>query len=141
MVTVYDILQHIAQETGYNNSAVKRAGLSDMPAGALFDLRVCMTTDVEASELSYMQRFGRGYTLYFRIRNYGQGQKLAEDLYDLMPNVHPDASMYADDGEHTSGRLYLFIHIRYVPPGKGKLQVSRRKRATVPLTGIKGHAG
>src|SRR4051812_4958443 len=96
MVTVYDILQHIAQETGQDNGAVKGTAAGNMPADVTCNVRVSLTTDVEATELGYLQRYGRGHTLYFRVRNCEQGQKLAEDLYDLMPNVHPDASLYAD---------------------------------------------
>jgi hypothetical protein len=113
MATVADILHHIAQTLNYVSERAPRASAEDIPTGKNFKLRLCVTADVEATELEYLQQYGRGHTLYFRLRNLEQAQKLTRDLFEKIGTLYPDASIYSPLEAPNAERLYLFIHIRH----------------------------
>ncbi len=117
MVTVADIAHHIAQALS-SSTATPRASLESIPAPCLPGMRLCITSDVEESELSYLRRFGRGHTFYFRLRDYASGQKIAAELYSLIPHSTPDASLWVGEELDPGGPLYLFIYIRPQEPEK-----------------------
>jgi hypothetical protein len=134
MATVVDILQHIAQTLNLVRERTPRAGVDDIPTGKNFKLRLCVTADVEATELAYMQQYGRGHTLYFRLRNLEQAQKLTSDLFEKIGTLYPDASIYSPLDTPDAERLYLFIHIRYGSRRKLKIRGLGRTLLRLPFT-------
>ena len=134
MANVADILQHIAQALNLVKERRPRASAAELPTGQHFRLRLCATADVEATELEYMQLYGKGHTLYFRIRSHEQAQQLTADLFGQIGTLYPDASIYSpiDEGE-ACGQLYLFIHIHYRPRRRLKLQDLRRGKLQPPF--------
>jgi hypothetical protein len=113
MVSVDDIIHHITQALAGSTDAAPKPGADSIPAGSQLQVRLCITADVEDTELRYLLRYDRGHTLYFRLGDYAYGERLANDLCDIIPGTEPDIGLCTEDQLSQKDRLYLFIHIRH----------------------------
>jgi hypothetical protein len=118
MPTVNDVLHHIAQD--FNSFGWEREGKSvdQFIAATKFAISMAITSDVEESEQKFMERFGPGRTFYFRLKDYSQGKQLAADLYKVFNGEQPDMSTYTGEQFEQETKLYLFIHLRFLPQAK-----------------------
>jgi hypothetical protein len=132
MVSVDDIVHHITQALGGSGDATPKPSADAIPAGSILQLRLCITADIEETELHYLRRYGRGDTLYFRLGDYAYGERLANDLCDIIPGTEPDISLCAEEQFSPQDRLYLFIHIRYKTPRRLKLHAGSGRRRPAP---------
>jgi hypothetical protein len=131
MVTVDDIVQHITQQLCVDSRFNPITALREFLASSLFDIHLCMTPDLEATELSYLQQFGQGYTFYFRIRDYEDGKRLAREFYHAIIGYYPDVEYGAESSIDTGRQLYLFINIQYVIPTSVLTDAFSNKPATL----------
>jgi hypothetical protein len=110
MITVADIVQHIAQALR-SSEAEPNTVVRKYLADRFRDTHLCITADIEETELHYLVGCGHGDTFYFRIRDCEHGKRLTKDLYRGIWDTHPELSSEYDDKIRTN--LYLFIHIRH----------------------------
>lgn len=115
-ISVDDIFHHIAQELRSYSGNDPVAAVDEFLSGCVFDMHLCITTDVEESEQNYQERYGKGYCFYFRLDNYEHGRDLASDLYYVLRGVRPDMSSHTGEKFGLFDELYLFIHILNVLP-------------------------
>jgi hypothetical protein len=134
MATVADILQHIAQGLNIAGKRMPKASAEDIPSGKNFRLRLCVTSDPEATELEYLQEYGRGHTLYFRIRNREHAQRLTRELFEQIGTLYPDANIYSPLETPDAEQLYLFIHIRYKQPQMPRIRGIGRNLWRLPFS-------
>lgn len=118
MVSVDDIFHHIAQELRHYSGADPKAAIEEFILGCSFDLHIAITTDVEETELDFLERHGHGYTFYFRLSDYEHGKILASQMYWILLGVRPDMNGYTGENFAPEDRLYLFVHVRNIstPP-------------------------
>lgn len=109
MVSVDDIMAHIEE-------GLRRDGVSEeLIYGIRFQLHLAITTDVEATELDYLERYGRAYTFYFRLADYEHGKLLAAQMYWIFLGERPNMDLHTGDRFSPTDRLYLFVHALPVP--------------------------
>lgn len=112
MVTVDDIVQHMAQKLCvYANGIDARPAVRELLSSGPLNLRVCITADLEATELSYIQRYGPGETFYFRLRDYDHGKRLAREFFYAVKDYYPEVDICTDEADPGDKQLYLFIKI------------------------------
>lgn len=115
MATVNDVLHHIAQDFhSLGLKGVSKDGSSLMVASR-FSLSVAITTDLEDTEQTFLQRFGRGRTFYFRLKSYEQGKNLAAELYKVFNGEMPDMEPHTGSLFNEDDVLFLFVHLRVLP--------------------------
>ena len=130
MVTVDDIFHHIGQQLhGYDGTEV---AMDDFLKACIFDIHVSITTDVEDTELNYLQRHGKGHTFYFRLRDYEHGKSLAAGIYLATQGTSPDMSKYTGELFQAEDKLYLFVHVRNVLPKPAERNKSLMGRPVPP---------
>jgi hypothetical protein len=93
--------------TGIDAKPALREFLSSSP----FNLHVCITADIEATELRYIQEYGSGETFYFRLRDHEHGQRLAKDFFYSIKDYYPEVDICVGEDEIDNKQLYLFIKI------------------------------
>ena len=113
MPTVNDVLQHIAQDFNSFNWGTVGLQVSGPDVATKFLVSIAITSDVEETEASFLERYGFGRTFYFRLRSYEQGKQLAADLYKVFLNGQPDMEKYTGSLFGPEDQLYLFIHLRF----------------------------
>ncbi len=116
MVTVEDIFHKIAQDLKGYSGTDRRAAIDEFIAGCVFDLHLAITTDMEETELDFLERYGHGHTFYFRLQNYEHGKNLAAEIYWVLRGVRPDMQSYTGEGFSQEDKLYLFVHVRNLSP-------------------------
>jgi len=130
MVTVDDIFHHIAQQLhGFSDADVTT---DEFLKGCILDMHVSITTDVEDTELNYLERHGQGHTFYFRLRDYEHGKNLAAGIYFVTQGTKPDMSMYTGELFHPEDKLYLFVHVRNVFPRPATVKRSPAEKHMPP---------
>lgn len=120
MITADDVFHHIAQELRCYSGIDPIAAIEEFMTGCTFDLRISVTTNVEETEMSYLDRHGHGNTFYFRLRDYQHGKKLADEIFYLLQGFPAQKSGGTGDQFGPDDRLYLFIHVSNVLPGLKK---------------------
>jgi hypothetical protein len=120
MVTVDDVFHHIAQELRCYSGMDPIAAIEEFMTGCTFDLRISVTTDVEVTEMNYLDRYGHGNTFYFRLRDYQHAKKLAGEIFYQLQGSRPDLTEYNGSRFEPEDRLYLFIHVSNVLPSLKK---------------------
>jgi hypothetical protein len=115
MPTVNDVLQHIAQDFNSFGWESQVDSVDHFIAATKFAISMAITSDVEESEQTFMTRVGPGRTFYFRLRDYEQGKQLAADLYKVFNGELPDMSPHTGELFAQNEKLYLFIHLRFLP--------------------------
>ena len=116
MVTVDDIFHHIAQDLRCYSGVDRKAAVEEFVAGSMIDLHIAITTDIEETELSFLERYGHGHTFYFRLGSYAHGKQLAGQMYGILYGVQPDMDRYTGEHFDAGDRLYLFLHITSMRP-------------------------
>lgn len=116
MISVEDVLAHIVQEVRANAPDGNMSTAEDILAGLAFNIRISITTDVEETEADYLDRFGKGYTFYFRLANYEHGRILAGQIYWIMLGQRPDLSLHTGEKFGPDEKLYLFVHVTHLTP-------------------------
>ncbi len=116
MVTIDDILHHIAQDLRCYSDVDPKGAIEAFVTGCMFDMRISITTDLEETELNYLNRYGQGRTFYFRLPNYERGKALAAELFYLIRGIRPDMSSYTGDKFNPQDALYLFLHLGSINP-------------------------
>ena len=111
MITVNDVIHHIAQELPHYNGSDNPEELQEFVLGCVVGVHLSITTDVEATELHYLENYGRGRTHYFRLDSYQHGKELASDLYYIFQSKHPDLDGHTGELFAPGDRLYLFVHV------------------------------
>src|ERR1043165_7012568 len=110
-VHIHDVLARIAQVSGgYTGSDVAGA-IEEYWLHFPYCIRLSITTDIEYTELNYLNRFGQGKTVYFSLVDYAHGRELAKELFTLILGREPDMSAYDGSRFNPEDKLYLFIHI------------------------------
>ena len=112
MITVLDVLHHIAQELFQYSGADPELAIEEMMGHLHMEFHIAITDDVEETETDYMDRYGRGHTFYFRLVDYGHGKLLAGQMYWIFQGKKPDLSKYTGDKFAAEAQLYLFVHVQ-----------------------------
>src|ERR1043165_4296912 len=63
MIGVADILQHIAQELSCYTAEELTPLVEGAPVDCPLDMHLCITNDIEGTELNYLLQYGQGHTL------------------------------------------------------------------------------
>src|SRR5688572_25479548 len=114
MVTVNDVLHHVAQELYCYSGSSRYEEVQGFLVGRIVQIHLSITTDIEATELNYLSRFGRGNTFYFRLKDYGHGKDLAAQLYFAINNKQPALDGHTGELFQPEDKLYLFVHVQDV---------------------------
>jgi hypothetical protein len=112
MMTVDDVLQHILEDIRGYSGCDNYAAVQELLVAHLFDFHIAITDDVEETELNYLDRYGRGHTFYFRLRDYDHGRELAAALYRVFTGVEPEMGPYTGAQFEPGTRLYFFVHLQ-----------------------------
>ncbi len=116
MVTVDDIFHRIAQNMRDYSEHDRMAAVEEFILGCVFDLHVAITTDVEETELDFLERYGHGHTFYFRLKDYEHGKLLAGQMYWILLGTRPNMDAHKGDRFGEDDRLYLFVHVLDITP-------------------------
>jgi len=100
MVTLIDVLHKICPDTF--------RGKSDRQ----YNFNVCITSDVEASEFEFMNKYGTGDTYYFRLESYHHGRKLAAALYQRLTGSIYNLPDQLTPKHAFKNNLYFFVHVK-----------------------------
>ena len=82
----------------------------------MYDLHLSITTDVEETELDYLERYGKGHTFYFRFADYEHGKLLAGQMYWILLGVRPEMDAHTGDRFAPDDKLYLFVQVSNIQP-------------------------
>ena len=116
MITVDDIFHKIAQDFRAYSGVDQNAAVEEFILGCRFDLHIAITTNMEETELDFLERYGRGHTFYFRLADYEHGKQLAGQMYWILQGTHPDLSTHTGDHFSPEDKLFLFVHVRNITP-------------------------
>jgi len=116
MITVDDIFHKIAMDFRAYTGVDPHAAVEEFILGCRFDLHVAITTNVEETELQFMERYGHGHTFYFRLANYEHGKQLTAQMYWILLGERPDMNHYTGEQFDPEAQLYLFVHVRNILP-------------------------
>jgi len=116
MVTVDDIFHKIAQDFRAYSGMDKAAAVEEFILGCRFDLHISITTNMEETELDFLERYGHGHTFYFRLVDYDHGRQLASQMYWILLGARPDMDNHTGDCFDPGDKLYLFVHVRNILP-------------------------
>lgn len=116
MVTVDDIFHKIAQDLRSYSGVDQKAAVEEFILGCAFDLHVAITTNMEETELDFLERYGRGHTFYFRLADYEHGKLLAGQMYWILLGVRPEMEAHTGDRFAPGDKLFLFVHVRNIVP-------------------------
>lgn len=120
MVSVEDIFHKIAQDFRSYSGLDRSAAIEEFIAGHRFDLHLAITSDVEDTELDFLERYGNGHTFYFRLADYEHGKLLAGQIYWILLGSRPDLTMHSGANFKPDDKLYLLVHVRNLnPPAPG----------------------
>ena len=123
MVEVHTILARIARDLRQYSGTDDDAAIDEFIHGSTFNFHLAITTDVEETELDFMERYGQGHTFYFRLEDYAHGKLLAGQLYWIFLGVEPDMDNHKGDRFSPTDKLYLFVHVMDLfPPAAQKAQ-------------------
>ena len=120
MISVEDIFLKIAQDFRSYSGLDRQAAVDEFIAGHRFDLHLAITSDVEETELDFLERYGAGHTFYFRLADYDHGKLLAGQIYWILLASRPDLSLHDGARFRPGDKLFLLIHVRNLnppPPG------------------------
>ncbi len=116
MVGIDDILAHIAEDIRAYSGNDPEAAIEEFFTGISFDLHLAITTDIEATALDFMERYGKGHAFHFRVADYEHGKLLAGQLYWIMLGFRPDMAAHTGDRFMPTDRLYLYVHVTNLNP-------------------------
>ena len=116
MATVDDVLYHIAQELRDYSGADRYAAIDEFFTGCSFQFDVSMTTDVEASELHYLEKYGQGHTFYFRVFHFEHSRILIDQLSKWLTGEASALNQNMALHFPPDAKVYLFVHVRDVSP-------------------------
>ena len=116
MVTVDDIFHKIARDFRAYTGEDRTAAIEEFILGCRFDLHLAITTNMEDTELDFMERFGHGHTFYFRLADYSHGRSLAAQLYWIFLGLRPDMNGHTGEQFVPGEPLFLFLHLRDISP-------------------------
>ncbi len=116
MLTVEDVMLHIAQDLRDYTNTDQTAAIEEFLAGSMFDFSIAITTDVEETEFDFVNRYGPGHSFFFRLADYEHGKLLAGQMYWILQGSRPDLSGYKGHFFKPADRLYLFVHLRNINP-------------------------
>ena len=116
MVDVHTILYRIAEDLRQYKGLDHDAAIEEFILGCSFNIHLAITTDVEESELDFLERYGRGHTFYFKLKDYEHGKLLAGQVYWIFLGLKPDMAAYTGDRFTPDDRLYLFVHVCDIEP-------------------------
>lgn len=116
LITVIDVFHRIAQDIRAYSGVDREAAVEEFIQGCQFDLHLAITSNVEETELSFLNRYGHGHTYYFRLSSYEHGKSLASDMYLVLYGEKPEMNGYTGELFDSKEQLYLFVHIRDVIP-------------------------
>ena len=111
MVTITDVLAHITEVSGGYSGADPQSAIEEYWLHYPHTLRLAITTNVEDTELKYMEAHGKNDTVYFRLRDYEHGKQLAEQLFYIITGMKPNMDLYTGETFNGSDLLYLFVYI------------------------------
>lgn len=116
MVSVEDIFHKIAQDFRSYSGLDRTAAVEEFVTGHRFDLHIAITTDVEETELNFLERYGSGHTFYFRLADYEHGKLLAGQMYWILLGKRPDLSNHHGARFGAEEELFLLVHVRNLNP-------------------------
>jgi hypothetical protein len=129
MVGVHDIFFQIAQGVRGYSGADPQGAIEEFLRGSTFDIHLSITTDIEETELSYLERYGKGDTFYFQLKDYYHGKDLIADIYYLLKGERPNMCAYTGMMFRPGEKLYLFIHLRNIKPLPVTLRLEPRSHS------------
>jgi hypothetical protein len=133
MIGVYDIFFEIAQKLRSYTGADPRAAIEEFLRGSTFDIHLSITTDIEETTLSYLERYGSGHTFCFQLKDYFHGKELVSDIYCLLKGERPNMCKHTGILFQPGEKLYLFIHLRNVEPAQHKFKLEHR---SIPISSV-----
>lgn len=113
-VSITDVLQKIAQGIRDYSGNDPDAAITEFFQSHNFDFNLAITTDVEESEADFMERYGHGYTFYFRLADYEHGKLLARQMYWIFLGQTPNMDKYDGSKFTADDKLFLFVHVRNI---------------------------
>lgn len=116
MVSIQDVLSHIAEDLRHYSGKDKAAAIEEFLTGITFDLHMAITTNVEETELDFMERYGQGHTFYFRLTDYAHGKQLASEMFWVLRGRQADMSQHTGEKFGPGDKLYLFVHVSNISP-------------------------
>lgn len=121
MVEVHTILAHIARDLRQYSGTDNDAAIEEFIQGSTFNFHLAITTDVEETELDFLERYGHGHTFYFRLQDYEHGKLLAGQMYWIFLGKRPDMDQHTGNRFSPGDKLYLFVHVQDLyPPAASK---------------------
>jgi hypothetical protein len=112
MVTITDVLAHISEVSGGYSGVDPYAAIEEYWLHYPYTLRLAITTDVEETELKYLELYGQSDTVYFRLRDYEHGKQLAAELFYVITGMNPNMEVYTGELFNPDDALYLFVYIQ-----------------------------
>jgi hypothetical protein len=112
MVTVNDVMHHISQDLQTYNGP--NGPSKDKVTSDVVSIKLALTTDLEATEADFLEKFGHGRTFYFKVNGYEHGKQLAADVFKLFKGEEADVTSHTGELFANDDLLYLFIHLRFV---------------------------
>jgi hypothetical protein len=116
MISVVDVLDHIAQELYGYSGGDPQAAIEEVLRACTLQFRMAVTDDVEEAEADFLDRIGRGHTFYFRLADYEHGRQLAEQMFWIFEGSRPGMDGYTGEMFAPDAQLYLFVHVQAVIP-------------------------
>lgn len=111
MVALLDILHKISFGSWDKEANYGKNSHLELLQKQLFSLRFIITTNIEAAEERYYQRYGHGETYYFPLDDYEQGKTLILQLYHYLRLDEP--KKFSDPEILTVGKkMFLFLFIQ-----------------------------
>lgn len=107
MVTLLDVLHKIGFAP-WNKAEYNQLSNIELLQNHIYSIRFIITTNLEAAEERYYNKYGHGETYYFPLVDYEQGKTLAKQLYQYLKLELPDR--YSDPEILSVGKkMFLFI--------------------------------
>src|SRR5690349_23694515 len=116
MVTVDDIFHKIALDFRAYTGMDQAAAVEEFILGCRFDLHIAITTNMEETELDFLERYGHGHTFYFRLADYEHGKLLAGQMYWILTGIRPDMDAHTGNSFSPDDKLFLFVYVRDIMP-------------------------
>jgi hypothetical protein len=121
MITLGDVLFKIAMRTHGFTGMNEHQAVEEFLRAYAFDITTTITSDVEQAEVLFLEKYGFGQTLYFRLSDLTHGRALETQLSQFFVGNKHDRQDEA--AELVSGEsLYLVVYVKDRNRQPGKMQ-------------------
>lgn len=116
MVTIDNILAHIAEDIRSYSGCDPAAAIEEFLVGINLDLHIAITTNIEDTEFDFIERYGLGHAFHFRLADYEHGKLLAGQMFWVMLGSRTDMRLNTGEQFNPEDRLYLYVHLTNISP-------------------------